>query len=189
MSELVVGSLKGLAANDFKIEVASGSQLVQPGAILQVVQTVKTDTFSTSSSSYVDVTGLSASITPQSTSSKIFVAFTVPVGFSNSGDTDRGVFVAPFRGSTNLLEPSSLGSKSPSLVMWNAAGLTTFARLLFPVHGSILDSPNTASSVTYSIRVRRSSSGTAYVNRPSDPPDNDSGALGVATITLMEVAG
>jgi hypothetical protein len=43
------------------------------GSVLQVVSTVKTDTFTTVSSSYVDVTGLSVSITPTSATSKILV--------------------------------------------------------------------------------------------------------------------
>jgi len=41
--------------------------------VLQVVSATKTDTFSTSSTSFVDVTGLTANITPSSTSSKIMV--------------------------------------------------------------------------------------------------------------------
>ena len=43
------------------------------GKILQVLQTVKTDTFTTTSTSFVDVTGLSVSITPATTSSKILI--------------------------------------------------------------------------------------------------------------------
>ena len=40
------------------------------GSIIQVVSTTKTDTFSTSSSSFTDITGLSVSITPASSSNK-----------------------------------------------------------------------------------------------------------------------
>ena len=43
------------------------------GNIIQVVQAVKTDTFTTSSTSFVDITGLSVTITPSSSSSKILV--------------------------------------------------------------------------------------------------------------------
>ena len=43
------------------------------GSVIQVASTSKTDPFSTSSTSFVDVTGLSVSITPTSTSSKILV--------------------------------------------------------------------------------------------------------------------
>jgi len=47
------------------------------GKIAQVLSTTKTDTFTTSSTTYTDITGLSVSITPSSTSSKILVFVTV----------------------------------------------------------------------------------------------------------------
>ena len=43
------------------------------GGIIQVVQTVKTDDASTTSNSYTDITGLSVTITPRSTSNKILI--------------------------------------------------------------------------------------------------------------------
>ena len=51
------------------------------GAMLQVVQTVKTDTFSSNpSSAWIDITGLSVSITPLSSSSKILVQISIVGG-------------------------------------------------------------------------------------------------------------
>ena len=52
--------------------VAGGA--LPAGSILQVVSVTKTDSFTTSSSSFVDITGLSATITPSSASSKILVS-------------------------------------------------------------------------------------------------------------------
>jgi hypothetical protein len=46
---------------------------IATGKVLQVVQTTKTDTFTTTSTSFTDVTGLSVSITPSSASSKILI--------------------------------------------------------------------------------------------------------------------
>ena len=43
------------------------------GKILQVQSTIKTDTFTTTSGSVTDITGLSVSITPASTSNKVLV--------------------------------------------------------------------------------------------------------------------
>ena len=56
---------------DVTITMPTASQGL--GKILQVVSTFKNDTFSTTSSSYVDVTGLSVAITPSATSSKILI--------------------------------------------------------------------------------------------------------------------
>jgi hypothetical protein len=50
------------------------------GKVLQVVQTVKSDTFSSSSATFVDITGLSASITPSSASNKILVMVSLNIG-------------------------------------------------------------------------------------------------------------
>ena len=47
------------------------------GKVLQVVQTTKTDTQSIQSQTFTDVSGMSVSITPSATSSKIFVQFSV----------------------------------------------------------------------------------------------------------------
>ena len=51
------------------------------GTVLQVRSTTKTDTFTTTSGSYVDVTGLSVSITPTSATSNVFVLFQVLLSF------------------------------------------------------------------------------------------------------------
>ena len=49
------------------------------GKIGQIVSTTKTDTFtlSTGSNTFTDITGLSATITPTSTSSKIYINFII----------------------------------------------------------------------------------------------------------------
>ena len=56
-----------------------------PGKIGQVIQTYKTDTFSTSSTSFVDVTGLSVSITPSATTSKILISLTATIAQGTTG--------------------------------------------------------------------------------------------------------
>ena len=63
----------------------AGSKLVMPtGSVLQVKQAYKTDVFSTTANSDTDITGLSISITPSSTSSKILVTSNIS-GFSHNG--------------------------------------------------------------------------------------------------------
>jgi len=57
----------------------AGTKLTGVGKVLQVVQTFKADSFSSSSTSFTDVTGLSVSITPSSASNKILVLCTVPM--------------------------------------------------------------------------------------------------------------
>ena len=55
------------------------------GGIVQVKHTTKDDYFSTGSSSFTDVTGLSVAITPTSSSSKIFIMACVQYSSAGSG--------------------------------------------------------------------------------------------------------
>ncbi len=63
MSELAVGSLAGLAANSYVIDVASGSQLTQPGMIVDVKSAIFTGTQTASVASGADVAVTDLSIT------------------------------------------------------------------------------------------------------------------------------
>jgi hypothetical protein len=187
MSELTVGTLSGLSANNFVIDVASGSKIVQPGAILQVVSTTKTDTFSTSSGSFVDVTGLSATITPKATSSKILVLCNTDVGGANAA---RSQFLL-VRDSTAISIGDSEGSRLQGTMGAGpgANDATNVGLGRDSVGFNFLDSPNTTSATTY--KVQTLSSGTVLINRSStDTNSSDSGnTRNTSTITLMEVAG
>lgn len=150
------------------------------GSILQVVSTTKTDTFTTTSTSYTDVTGLSATITPSSTSSKVFVSFSVLVGAT----TSIGAFVTLTDGSNNqLIVPDSPGSREPSVFRYN---VDTNGSI--PAAFSFLHSPATTSAFTYKIRLK-SSTGSVFINRSTTDTDSNVFARNVSTITVMEVAG
>ena len=60
------------------------SEFLSTGAVVQVVSTTKTDTFSGSTTgSFYDITGLNVTITPSSASNKILINVTVCGGHSN----------------------------------------------------------------------------------------------------------
>jgi hypothetical protein len=99
-----------------------------------VVSTLKNDTFSTSSTSFVAVTGLAASITPSSTSSKVLVIVTLNgIGVSTGtaspfqqfnvrrDTTDIG---QPSAGSTPATIQATLGNVSPSMVASAVSSIT-----------------------------------------------------------------
>ena len=80
-------STTGNAAIELTVPGTSSSTLATTataGKILQVLQTVKTDVFSTNSTSYVAVTGLTQAITAASTSNKILINITLYGGNSGS---------------------------------------------------------------------------------------------------------
>ena len=151
------------------------------GKIGQVVQTVKTDVFSTTSSSFVDVTGLTASITPSATSSKVLV--TVNLSVSSS---DNSISTILLRDSTQIALGDASGSKSRSFGASAYTG-TLGATTQMPFNTSFLDSPNTTSATTYKIQGGAVGGGTLYYGRGTADTDNSQHARTINVITLMEV--
>jgi hypothetical protein len=157
------------------------------GSVLQVVQGVKTDTFSTSSEGvFVDVTGLSVSITPSSSSSKVLVLCSVALAYNNNGTADRYAMMSLFRGSTNILTPTSPSNRSP---VFAAPGEYGSSSSLISYCFQYLDSPASTSSLSYNIKVFSSSgSGVVFINRSEDDSDTLFKGRSVSTLTAMEIA-
>jgi len=155
------------------------------GSVIQVVQTVKDDVFSSTSGTFVDVTGLSASITPTTTSSKIYVNVCISNLVADGGDGSAEAIL--IRDTTQIANASSGGSN----VLFGGFsgggnGESSFGTL--PKNVNFLDSPSTTSSVVYKVQARQVDSTLFYINRSV----NDSGSYnqrGISTITLMEIAG
>lgn len=147
------------------------------GSVLQVLQTVKYDTFTVSSANqtYYDITGLSVSITPKSTSSKILINATVQ-GVSTY---DGGLRLV--RDSTVIGVPS--GGWTNNLSFFGVRGATYEA---YTSGGSFLDSPATTSTLTYKVQCTGSSNTLIYVNRT---PNSDTDERTISSITVMEIAG
>ena len=158
------------------LTMASGMTLVGDGVgkLLNVVQTFKSDIFTTTSTSFVDVTGLTASITPLSATSKILVTATTTISQSSTGGL---VCFNLLRDSTNIAQPDT----TPAFNGTTAAYVTT-ASCIIPATINFLDSPSTKSAITYKIQLR-TNSGTCLLNGRNT---ND-GAF-TSTLTLMEVA-
>lgn len=167
--EAKVGADSSAVTTSLDYKVAQ-LEAIAHGKILQVVSTTKTDTFSTASTSYVDVTGLSATITPTSSASNILVMFNVGVGTSTATTID---FVLD-RDGTDICVSST------------GATALTFPDDAFDfedVSNVFLDSPATTSAVTYQVQTK-TSTGTAYVNRRG----TNASYISTSTITVMEVA-
>ena len=148
------------------------------GAIVQVVQAVKTDTASTSSS-FAD-TGLSASITPSSSSSKVLVLCTLG-GVSGANTSFKGKLV---RGSTDIFVGDSASNRPQA----SAAGQTSNNYEIQQLVMNFLDSPSTTSSTTYKAQFGSNGSVTIYLNRTSRDDDGSAeDARSASSIILMEV--
>ena len=155
------------------------------GKVLQVAQVVKSDTFSTSSSSFTDLTGLSVSITPSSASNKILVLGSVTGSCTGAGSAH----IRYLRGSTAI----GIGDASSSRTRDSVGGIDNGATPADSALSSsfvFLDSPATTSSTTYKAQVHQGDGGgTLYINRTTQDNDDNNNGRYASTITVMEIAG
>ena len=155
------------------------------GKTLQVVSTTKTDTFTSNSQTYADVTGMSVAITPAATSSKILVFAKVSCGQPSGNSLN----VQLVRDSTALLVGDAASARTRT-----SSGVYAHADISAgPMYGTIevpilyLDSPSTTSSTTYKIQFKQSEDLTGCLNRSGVDTDNSSRPRTASTITVMEV--
>jgi hypothetical protein len=146
---------------------------------LQVIQTLKTDTFTSSSTSFTDITGLSVSITPSSASSKVLVL----IHLMQTGGAAASITAARLlRDSTVVYAGDASGSRSQGF--YNNIPPDNNGSGHAP--GMYLDSPATTSSITYKIQGL-TNTGTFYVNRTPNDNNDVNGLRGVSSITVMEI--
>lgn len=156
-------------------DLTGAGSTYMPGHVVQVVSAAKTDTSSTTSTSFVDVSGLSISITPKSANSKILVTAHFMLGSSSS---TAGTRINLVRNSTNIAQTNA-GTAFQTINTFTASASSGDVSSF-----SFLDSPNTTSATTYKIQFATGGSGTSYV-----------GAYGlgvfatsISSITVMEIA-
>ena len=157
-----------ITTDDIAASAITRAKMGYAGAILQVVNATYSTTTSNSTSTYAD-TGLSATITPTSSSSKILVFVTQAGCGKENGNINSKIWLKLMRGSTDICTfEKSAGFTLTDVRNYIGACSTTY-----------LDSPATTSAVTYKTQFK-----------------NDQNAVGVylqafsetSTITLMEVA-
>ena len=180
--------INGMTASKLSgaLPAISGANLtgISGGKVLQVLQTVKTDTFSESVSSGSEsavVTGLTVSITASSASNKILLLYQVV------GSRECSFIAIDKDGS---IMTNAIGDASGSIGRVTAAGdYTNNVRYQNTIPVIFLDTPGDTNAHTYGVRLRHSSSSTQtiYLNR-QDTTNNGSNSGAISTITAMEIA-
>lgn len=148
-------------------EVLTAADLNNAISVLQTVQTTYSTQVFNSTSTFA-VTGLSASITPESTSSKVLVIVNQTFGKTSSFADNRVQWRI----------------KRDSTVIWTSSAIefytATTLLLIGPASMAYLDSPSSTSALTYSTEFMNPNNTSAVASQYGD---------GVATMTLMEIAG
>lgn len=156
------------------------------GKILQIVSTTKTDTFSTTSTTATDITGLSASITPSSSSNTILVMVSVAV----ANDTnDASVFISTLRDSTEILKGAAAGSRRDCSAHMRLSLNSNHDKMIYFISYSGVDSPASTSTLDYQVQMQVDNTTTGYVNRTADDTNSINRPRTASTITLFEIDG
>ena len=151
------------------------------GKVLQVVSTTKTDTWSSGQPNFADIPGLSVTITPSSTSSKILVF--ANVSFMRTGGGTGGWRLS--RGSTPIAIATGANNRPAYSGGAHDGGQGEW---IFNEGATSLDSPNTTSAITYKVQAHAIYTGTWYLNRSQSDRDTSAyDSRSASTITVMEI--
>lgn len=162
------------------------------GKVLAYQNAVKTDTQTTASTSYVDITGLSITMTPASAASRFRIDYHVNFGVSPSVYSGSVRLVKVVGGTTtdDIYVGDAAGSRRrTSNFTWSTnAGYGAYPMAVFS--GSLIHHPNTTSAVTFKVQFvsHYTNSFYVYVNRNQNDGDSSSHGRGASSITVMELA-
>jgi len=158
---MIIDGTNGLTFNNATTQASAGQ-------VLQVVQGTTTTVTSTTNNTYID-TGLTATITPKFSTSKILVTVHQNGLRKTSTDTNNSLGLKLVRTSTGIAQISLDSFYTGSTIAIQGQTLST----------CYLDSPATTSATTYKTQFNNNSGTTGvYVQQDSS----------ISTITLMEIA-
>ena len=153
------------------------------GGIIQVRQGTLTSKFNTASSTMVD-SGLSVTITPTRSDSKILVQ--VSLGSLANSSALKRAFMNIVRGSTNVIVGDAATGDEVTAALNTRSADDNHTQI--PVSFMVLDSPATTSATTYKVQLSRGAdSGTVYLNGSAGA--DAYGGNTASTIIVMEVSG
>lgn len=150
------------------------------GNIIQVVSTAKTDT-STLSTTFGTISGLSQSITPKYSTSKILIIINISFGRS----ADNIIYFKILRGSTDIYIGDVAGSRTRASAVNYMSNIATGTQVN-NITLVFLDSPATNTLITYNTQGR-TDSGSCFINRSGTDTDTAQYFRMASSITVMEL--
>ena len=173
--------------NTITLPASTGTVLTtgspQSGGVIQMINVTKTDVFTTTSTSFADVTGLTATITPKFSTSKILVM----VSFCMSANSGAGYpFARVLRGSTAIYVGDAASNRTPALS--NAVGYNSDNAYIVPISAQFIDSPATTSATTYKVQALQTAGNTTRIGATGDDTDNSTRIRTASSIVLLEIA-
>jgi hypothetical protein len=195
----------GLLASGSNTNLLGNTQLLPSqmpsGSIIQVVQSIKKDTFSTTGVFLADVPGLSATITLNKPNNKVMVLIDAKVGTNIYQIKGRLARVSPNNETTYLGRGDQAGGRPYNTAYTNLYAYESVSTIYMETYRcqsmlvQYIDTPGTSNSsvgpFVYKMQISSYASYTAYINRSNSWQDG--GAAGYdgtmsSTITLLEIA-
>jgi hypothetical protein len=168
------GTIPDTNINNASLDNVTGLPAGVGGKVLQVVEGSTTTQVAIASTSYTD-TGITASITPSSASSKILVSVTIQFTAYRDNNASLRSYVNLVRGATQVYEsPEALGSQV-------GTGTSGYQQIWGTIPLIYLDSPSSTSSVTYKVQAKN-------YNTTNNRQLKVSTSSSRSTITLTEVS-
>ncbi len=159
------------------LAIAAG--LSAAGVFKQIVQTVVVDTFVSSSTTFVDVTGYTATITPEDDANLVLVRVVVNTGHSANNAISN--YTVTDSSNNVLFSPTSPGNRVAAF-----QPAATSAGQQAPAVIEFIHAPGVASAFTYKVRGK-ANAGTWYVNRSTTDSDTAVFSRSISSITLIEI--
>jgi len=155
------------------------------GGIIQCVSTTKTDLFSLATETPTLITGLTATITPKSNTSKVLISIDLSV---SAGATNYTTWFYLYKGGSVITGAQGANSGG---IQGNQTRAFKCCRNysgndVMNVHGTYLDSPATTSATTYQVYMSQESGQTGYINKFANESNVSYAPRITSAITLME---
>jgi hypothetical protein len=182
---------KTVATHDESTDVVSlASDVVLPvpeGYIIQTKSAIKPDAWATTSTSFVDIEGLSVTITPTSITSKMLIM--VNLTYFNSWYIGH---FGLFRNSEEIGMAVTAGNRPTNFMVYSHAENSHADGPFHRESNDFVDVPQTTSQIIYKIMGsarRDGQGGTSYINRTHTDRDTVGfDPRGISSIIVMEIA-
>jgi len=160
------------------------------GGIIQIKQAVKNNVQSTTSTSMIDISGMSVAITPTTSTSKVLILVSLNYG----GDSNMYAAINLLRGSTIVTKGDEDFNNQTECTFGIGGDNSNFQYKMASASYCFLDSPATTSATTYKLQIQATgaSNQRVVINGPYEgayQQENEVYSMrGTSTITAYEVS-
>jgi hypothetical protein len=176
----------GRLGNVIAQPVHIAAPLYAPGTIVQVESSTKTDTQTTTSTSFIDISGLSVNIKPKFSTSKLLVTYAL--NLSGNGHNFFKIKRTQGSSTTYIGVGDVTGDLEPVTTYWHSEGTTTLQKQIQFHSFEFFDSANGTELITYQLIMKtKDSSYTIHVNRAMNEDSASYYGRPSSSITVKEV--